>query len=82
MIKPCQTLQKESTQRKGEKNKKQPKRRGRPQGGQGTNKNRTLHQLHEAYELKRGEVNLAKKLCSTSYFQGLGRFGQFYVPLC
>jgi hypothetical protein len=34
---------------------KQPKR-GRPQGGKGTTKNQTLHQLREAYQLKRGKV--------------------------
>jgi hypothetical protein len=57
--------------RKGEKKKqrastkvqasKQPKR-GEPQGGKGTIKNWTLQQLHEAYQLKRGEVNPIKLL--------------------
>jgi hypothetical protein len=29
-------------------------------GGKGTTKNPTLHQSHEAYQLKRGKVNLIK----------------------
>ncbi len=49
MMKPCQTLQKECTQEKGEKKKqgvrtkvpKEPKR-GRPHGGKGTTKYRNL----------------------------------------
>jgi hypothetical protein len=55
--------------RKGEKKKqgastkvqasKQPKR-GEPQGGKGTTKNWTLQHLHEAYQLKKGEVNPIK----------------------
>jgi len=57
MMKPCQTMSKESSQEpESERNKgqapnvqasKQPKR-GRPLGGKGTIKNRTLHQSHEA----------------------------------
>jgi hypothetical protein len=37
----------------------QPKRGG-PQGGKGTTKYRNLHQLLEAYQLKKGKVNLTK----------------------
>jgi hypothetical protein len=33
-----------------------------PQGGKGTTNNQTLHQLHEANQLKRGDVNLMKLL--------------------
>jgi hypothetical protein len=63
-MKPCQISSKESTQSKGEKNKlrartkvqasKQPKR-GVPYERKGTTKYPNLHQLHEAYQLKRGE---------------------------
>jgi hypothetical protein len=35
---------------------KQPKR-GMPQGGKGTTKHGNLHQSHEAYQLKKGEVS-------------------------
>ncbi len=37
----------------------QPKRGG-PQGGKRTTKNPTVHQLHEAYQLKRGKVHHIK----------------------
>jgi hypothetical protein len=57
--------------RKGEKRKqgartegqasKQPNKGG-PQGEKGTIKNRTLHQSHEANQLKKGKVNLIKLL--------------------
>jgi hypothetical protein len=49
--------------RNGEKKKQRAKtkaqasqqpKRGDPQGGKGTTKNRTLHQLHEAYQLREG----------------------------
>ncbi len=40
---------------------KQPNTSG-PQGGKGTTNNQTLHQSHEAKQLKRGEVNLMKLL--------------------
>jgi len=55
--------------RKGEKNKqgartevqasKRPKR-SRPQGRKGTTEYRNLHQLLEAYQVKKGEVNPIK----------------------
>jgi hypothetical protein len=59
-------LYKKKAPKKGRENKqgartkvqasKQPKR-SRPQGDKGTTKYQNLHQLLEAYQLKKGEVN-------------------------
>jgi hypothetical protein len=66
MMKPSAKLYKKKAPKNGREKgpmtkvqaSKQPKR-GR-QGGKGPTKNRTLHQSHEAYQLKREEVNLIK----------------------
>jgi hypothetical protein len=47
------------TRGKDQSPSKQTTQRGGPTRGKGTTKNQTFHQSHEAYQLKKGEVNQA-----------------------
>jgi hypothetical protein len=67
MMKPCQNFIEKKHPRKGEKRKQgariqvwasKQSNKGRPEGGKGTTKKRTFHQLHEANRLKKVKVNL------------------------
>jgi len=53
------TPERKRKRNKGQGPKSKPKR-GEPPGGNETTKNSTFHQSHEAYQLKKGEVNLIK----------------------